>query len=110
MDALRFDRIAQFLSRRGLVSLIGAGLLIGRVPDAPAKGGVGSCGGQPTKYTKYCPGIRFCEVDTDCADGCACIERKAGCCYAKRRKRGKPKKRRCVDFFTFLCTPRTEAP
>jgi hypothetical protein len=112
MDASRFDRLTRQLSRRGFAALIGGGLLSGAVPEAAAKGRPKDvCGGQPTKYSKYCAGIRTCETDDDCAVDCACIERRTGCCYAERRKRGKPKKRRCVDLrAAFLCTSQAGTP
>jgi hypothetical protein len=97
MDARRFDGIARLISRRGIVALLGAGLLAGPARPARAKN---TCGGRANIFTKRCKNAGgSCDTDADCAPGCACIERRQGCCYSRRKKkRGKKRgPRRCID-------------
>ena len=124
MNDERFDRITRHVSRRGLVSAVAAGLFA-----APAAGALGArgrkrgkrspclgkpprdtCGGHPTELSRCCAGLRTCSSDEDCAPGCECVERGAGCCFKVRR--GKHlSTRRCVDFRPALrCTPRADQP
>ena len=96
MDALRFDRLAKRASRRGVAAVLGGGVLAGHGSDAVR--GAGSCGGRPTSLTRFCRTSVACEIDEDCAEGCACVERRIGCCRRVKRKRGRrPGPRRCVD-------------
>jgi hypothetical protein len=107
MNALAWDRLAKRVSRRGLATLFGIGLPLSRAAGGQAKG-VGRCGGRPTRLTRLCGNIGACNTDEDCAEGCACIERRYGCCTSLRRKRGKPRRRLCVDGAPRLyCTPAT---
>jgi hypothetical protein len=105
VDVRRFDRLAKQVSRRGLAAVLGGGLLAGHT-SAIAQGDR-SCGGQPTRLTRFCRTAGICETDEDCAEGCACVERRIGCCRKVRRKRGRRRGRRiCVDGAPGLyCTP-----
>jgi hypothetical protein len=109
MDARRFDRMTRRVSRRGIVALLGAGLLAAPGPTARA---AGQCGGAPNIFTRHCKHAGgSCKTDADCAAGCACMERRQGCCYRiRRKKRGKRGgSRRCIDGAPGLyCTPRGE--
>jgi hypothetical protein len=107
MDAVRFDRLAKLLSRRGLAALLGGGLLAGHAPQAAHADA--SCGGTPTELTRFCRTAGSCETDLDCADGCACQERRIGCCRKVRRGRGRRRGvTRCIDGRPGLyCTPVT---
>lgn len=109
MDPSWFDRMAHHLSRRSLAALLVTHFASGQGATTAAKG-VGPCGGKPTQLTTLCGNIGACETDADCAKGCACIERRAGCCYSKRRKRGKPRKRGCVDGLPALYCTATLVP
>jgi hypothetical protein len=85
MDARRFDTITRQVSRRGIVALLGAGLLAAPGHSAHA---AGQCGGAPNIFTRHCKHAwGSCETDADCAADCACVERRQGCCYAVRRKK-----------------------
>lgn len=85
--ALRFDRFAKRVSRRGLAAVLGGGPLAGSVPES-AQGG-SSCGGQSTRGTRICGGGGACDSDEDCAAGCACVERTVSCSRKRRRKHGR---------------------
>jgi hypothetical protein len=105
LHARRFDRLVKLVSRRGLAAVLAAGFLPGQPADAVQSRE--SCGGQPTSLTRFCRTAGACERDEDCAAGCACIERRIGCCRKIRRKGGRrPRSRRCVDGLPALyCTP-----
>lgn len=100
MESTRFDYLARMVSRRGIVATIVAGLVAWQGPSATAR--VGRCGGRPNIFTRHCNGAGSCESDSDCAAGCACVERRQGCCYTVKKKRRKGKRggkgrRRCID-------------
>jgi hypothetical protein len=106
MDARRFDGITRQVSRRGIMALLGAGLLA-RHGDA-AQAARSQCGGTPNIFTKHCKHAGgSCTTDADCAAGCACAERRQGCCYSiRKKKRGRGGSRRCIDGAPGLyCTP-----
>jgi hypothetical protein len=108
MDASRFDQISRHLSRRGLTAVVMAALTAARHSGIESEAKPKDvCGGEPTSFSRYCAGVRACATDSDCAPGCACSERRAGCCYTTRRKKGRPKKRKCVELaHALFCTPR----
>ncbi len=97
MDGDAFDFITRRISRRGVAALLGTGLLVRGVATTSAK--VGRCGGAPNIFTKHCKSAGSCETDDDCAEGCACVERRQGCCYKekKRKKRNGVSRVRCID-------------
>ena len=107
MDAEGFDRLTRRVSRRGIVALLGAGLLAG--PEHGSRAAGDTCGGTPNIFTKHCKHAGgSCETDADCAAGCVCLERRQGCCSSTRkRKRGRGRgPRRCIDGAPGLfCTP-----
>ena len=118
MDDDRFDRIARLVSRRGLAPAIAAGMIAASATDALAgrrkrrpclrKPPRDACGGFPTEYSQCCAGLRTCATDEDCAPGCECVERGAGCCFKVRRGKNRGSST-CVDFRLALrCTPRAE--
>lgn len=106
MDARRFDGMTRQVSRRGIMALLGAGLLARSGPDAQAARS--HCGGTPNTFTKHCKHAGgSCGTDADCAEGCACVEQRQGCCYSiRKKKRGRGASRRCIDGAPGLyCVP-----
>ena len=88
MDAARFDQMPRHLSRRGLTAVAMAALTTARRSSTESEARPRDvCGGAPSSLSRYCAGVRTCTTDSNCAPSCACIARRAGCCYTMRRKK-----------------------